>query len=148
MLRDPEPWRSGVMRSGVTEKLVVLGACWVWLLKCLQSSRHCVAYIHLPIPTFMCSAQPWSYPKTKEERGSGLVVVCGGIEPSLRVQSKRNEYEAKAINSHEGDGGRRGRGRRKRQRGLEWGRHREREAEMTQRQTETMNSSRILLPFR
>lgn len=33
-----------------------------------------------------------------------IVVWGGGIEPSLRVRSKRHGYEAKAVNSHEGDG--------------------------------------------
>lgn len=36
-------------------------------------------------------------------------MVCGGIEPSLRIKSKRHEDEAKDVDSHE-EGGDRERG--------------------------------------
>jgi hypothetical protein len=38
-----------------------------------------------------------------------LIMVCGGIEPSLRIKSKRHEDEAKDVDSHE-EGGDRERG--------------------------------------
>lgn len=32
-----------------------------------------------------------------------MIALHGGIETSLRVKSKRHGYEAKAIDSHEGE---------------------------------------------